>query len=40
VDATTPLSRVLAASRLPRGDAIRTMCDLVERHILVLRAPK
>jgi hypothetical protein len=40
VDATTPLSRVLEASRLRRADAIRTMCELVERHILVLRAAK
>lgn len=40
VDGTTPLSRVLDDSGLCRGDAIRTLCELVERRILVLRAPK
>jgi len=39
-DGTTPLSRVIVRSRLPRADAIRTVCELVERHILVLRAPR
>jgi hypothetical protein len=38
VDGTTPLSRVLADSCLDRGTALRTLCELVERHILVLRA--
>ena len=37
VDATTPLSRVLVDSGLPTAVAIRTLCDLVERRILVLR---
>jgi hypothetical protein len=40
VDGATPLSRVLVDSRLERGDALRTLCDLVERRILVLRSPK
>jgi hypothetical protein len=40
VDGTTPLSRVLCDTGLGRGDAIRTVCELVERRILVLRAPK
>jgi hypothetical protein len=37
VDGTTPLSEVLIESCLARGDALRTMCELVERRILVLR---
>jgi hypothetical protein len=40
VDGTTPLSRVVRDSGLERGDAVRTVCELVERRILVLRAPK
>ncbi len=40
VDGATPLSRVLAASGLTRGDAIRTVCELVERRILVMRQPR
>jgi hypothetical protein len=40
VDGTTPLSQLLAESCLERGDAIRTVCELVERRILVLRQPK
>jgi hypothetical protein len=40
VDGTTPLSRVLKESCLDRGDALRTVCDLVERRILVLRSPR
>jgi hypothetical protein len=40
VDGTTPLSEVLIESCLERGDALRTLCELVERRILVLRAPK
>jgi len=40
VDGTTPLSRVLRDSCLERGDALRTVCDLVERRILVLRTPR
>ncbi len=39
VDGTTSLSRVLAQTSLERGDALRTVCELVERHILVLRPP-
>jgi hypothetical protein len=38
VDGATPLSRVLDESCLSRGDAIRTLCELVERRILVLRS--
>jgi hypothetical protein len=40
VDGTTPLSRVLRDSCLEPGDALRTLCDLVERRILVLRSPR
>ncbi|HEY6462380.1 MAG TPA: hypothetical protein VIY73_19565 [Polyangiaceae bacterium] len=40
VDGTTPLSRVLEDSCLERGTALRTLCELVERHILVLRQPR
>jgi hypothetical protein len=40
VDGATPLSRVLEDSCLSPGDAIRTLCELMERRILVLRAPK
>jgi hypothetical protein len=40
VDGATPLSRVLRDSCLDRGDALRTVCELVERHILMLRDPK
>jgi hypothetical protein len=40
VDGATPLSRVLEDSCLSRGDAIRTVCELIERRILVLRAPR
>jgi hypothetical protein len=40
VDGTTPLSRVLKQCCLERGDALRTMCDLIERRILVLRPPR
>ncbi|MGD0525456.1 MAG: hypothetical protein ABSE49_09950 [Polyangiaceae bacterium] len=40
VDGTTPLSELLAQSCLSPGDALRTMCELVERRILVLRQPK
>jgi hypothetical protein len=39
IDGATPLSRVLTDSGLTRGDAIRTLCELVERRILVLRSP-
>jgi hypothetical protein len=38
MDDVTPLSRVLAECGLDRADAIRTMCELVERRIVVLRA--
>jgi hypothetical protein len=37
VDGTTPLSRVLRDCGLGRADALRTLCDLVERRIVVLR---
>jgi hypothetical protein len=37
VDGTTPLSEVLRESCLDRGTAIRTVCELVERRILILR---
>ena len=40
VDGTTPLSQVLRESCLERGVALRTLCELVERHILILRPPK
>ncbi|HEX3345423.1 MAG TPA: hypothetical protein VHS09_12655 [Polyangiaceae bacterium] len=40
VDGTTPLSELLGESCLSKGDALRTLCELVERRILVLRAPK
>ena len=40
VDGATPLSRVLRDSCLDRGDALRTVCELVERHILTLRDAK
>jgi hypothetical protein len=37
VDGTTPLSRVLRDCGLDRASALRTLCDLVERRIVVLR---
>jgi hypothetical protein len=37
VDGLTPLSRVLYACHLERACALRTLCDLVERRIVVLR---
>jgi hypothetical protein len=37
VDGTTPLSRVLRQCGLDRPTALRTLCDLVERRIIVLR---
>lgn len=37
VDGTTPLSRVLRECGLDRAAALRTLCDLVERRIVVLR---
>jgi hypothetical protein len=40
VDGATPLSRVLEDSCLAEGDAIRTLCELIERRILVLRPPR
>jgi hypothetical protein len=40
VDGTTDLSGVLRGCCLGKGEAIRTVCDLVERRILVLRAAK
>jgi hypothetical protein len=38
VDGTTDLSGVLRCCCLGRGEALRTVCDLVERRILVLRS--
>ena len=40
VDGTTPLSQLLEESCLEGGDALRTVCELVERRILVLRQGK
>jgi hypothetical protein len=40
VDGTTDLSGVLRGCCLARGEAVLTLCDLVERRILVLRAAK
>jgi hypothetical protein len=40
VDGTTSMSRVLDATGLDRATALRTMCELVERRILVFRAMK
>jgi hypothetical protein len=37
VDGATPLSRVLRGCGLDRATALRTLCDLVERRIVVLR---
>lgn len=37
IDGTTPLSRVLRSCGLDRAEALRTLCDLVERRIVVLR---
>ena len=37
VDGTTPLSWILDASGLGSRDAVRTLCELVERRIIVLR---
>lgn len=37
VDGTTSLSRVLRDCGLDRAAALRTLCDLVERRIVVLR---
>jgi hypothetical protein len=38
VNGTTPLSRVLDDCRLERASAVRTLCELVERRIIVLRS--
>jgi hypothetical protein len=40
IDGATLLSCVLANSGLARGEALRTMCELVERRIVVLRSPR
>jgi hypothetical protein len=40
VDGTTPMSEVLRESCLDRGTALRTLCELVERRILVLRSAR
>jgi hypothetical protein len=37
IDGVTDLSRVLNACGLPRVEALRTLCALVERRIIVLR---
>jgi hypothetical protein len=37
MDDVTPLSRVITDCGLARGDAVRTVCELVERRIIVLR---
>jgi hypothetical protein len=38
VDGTTPLSQMLRECGLDCEQAVRTLCELVERHIIVLRA--
>jgi hypothetical protein len=38
VDGTTPLSRVLVDSGLDLDQGVRTVCELVERRIIVLRS--
>ena len=40
VDGATPLSWILGACGLDSGSAMRTLCELVERRILVLRPPR
>jgi hypothetical protein len=40
VDGTTPLSRVLQDCGLEMCDGLRTVCELVERRIIVLRASR
>jgi hypothetical protein len=40
IDGMIDVSQVLNACGLPRGDALRTLCALVERRIVVLRAPR
>ena len=40
VDGATPLSRVLRDCGLGDVWGVRTLCDLVERRLLVLRAPR
>jgi hypothetical protein len=40
VDNATSLSGVLASSGLTHGEALRTVCELVERRIVVLRPPR
>jgi hypothetical protein len=40
VDGATPLSWILGACGLDSGSAVRTLCELVERRILVLRPPR
>jgi hypothetical protein len=40
MDGTTPLSQVLDECGLDRADAVRTLCELVERRIVVLRPPR
>jgi hypothetical protein len=40
VDGTTPLSGLLRTCGLESAEAVRTVCELVERHIIVLREPR
>jgi hypothetical protein len=40
VDGMTPLSRVVENCGLGRVEALRTMCELIERRLVVLRSPK
>jgi hypothetical protein len=39
IDGVTDLSQVLGASSLSLEDALRTLCELIDRRIVVLRAP-
>jgi hypothetical protein len=38
IDGMTDLSQVLRRSGLTPADALRTMCELIERHLVVLRS--
>lgn len=40
VDGTTPLSWILDGCGLGSTEAVRTLCELVERRIIVLRPPR
>jgi hypothetical protein len=39
-DGLTDVSQVVRQSGLPREDVLRTLCELIERRILVLRSPE